>query len=73
MSELKPWIEAEMNFCESKELVQMMRIAQKVENREDIRREAKLSEYSREKVLNSQNSTKANTNANTRENKVGMN
>ena len=33
---LKPQIQAEMVFCESKGLTQMMRIAQKVENREDI-------------------------------------
>ena len=33
MSGLKPWIQAEMDFCEPKGLSQMMRIAQKVENR----------------------------------------
>ena len=33
---------SEMDFCESKGFAQMMRIAQKMENMEDIRREAKL-------------------------------
>lgn len=36
MPGLKPWIQAEMDFCEPKGLAQMMRIAQKVENKEDI-------------------------------------
>ena len=62
-----------MDLCESKGLAQMIRIAQKVENKEDIRQEANLSGYSGEKVINSHNSTKANTIANTEESKGGMN
>ena len=52
MSRLKPWIQAEMDFCEPKGLTQMKRIAQKVENREDIRREVNLSGYSGVKATN---------------------
>ena len=57
MSGLKPWIQAEMDFCEPQGLSQMMRIAQKVENREDIRREANLPSYSRTKLSNSGSKT----------------
>ena len=73
MFDLKPWIQAEMDFCESKGLAQMMRIAQKVENREDIRREAKLLGYAGGGVKFSQSNTKANANVNTGESKGGMN
>ena len=62
-----------MDLCESKGLAQTIRIAQKVENKEDICQEANLSRYSGEKVINSHNSTKANTIANTEESKGGMN
>ena len=51
----------------------MIRIAQKIENREDIRREANLPRYSGGRTTNPQNSTKTNTNVNTGENKGGMN
>ena len=54
-------------------LAQMMRIAQNVEKREDIRREAKLPGYSGEKTVSSYSIAKANTNANTGENKGGGN
>ena len=73
MSGLKPWIQAEMHFCEPKGLAQMMQIAQKVKNKEDIRREAKLSGYSGKGVKVSHNNNKANANVNTGENKGGMN
>lgn len=72
MSRLKPWIQAEMDFCEPKGLTQMKRIAQKVENREDIRREVNLSGYSGVKATNYHNSTKVNANANLGENKGGI-
>ena len=49
----------------------MMKIAQKIENREDIRREANLPGYSGGRTTNPQNNTKANTNSNVGENKGG--
>ena len=58
-----------MDLCESKGLAQTIRIAQKVENKEDIHQEANISGYSGENVINSNNSTKANTIANTEESK----
>ena len=61
MSGLKPWIQAEMDFCEPQGLSQMMRIAQKVENREDIRREANLPGYSGTKLSNSGSGSKTST------------
>ena len=73
MSGLKTWIQAEMDFCEPKGLSQMMRIAQKVENREDIRREANLPGYSRGKLSNSGSGTKVNTTVNSGDNKGSMN
>ena len=63
VSGLKPWIQAEMDFCESKGLAHMMKMAQKIENREDIRREENLPGYSGGKTTNPQNNTKANTNS----------
>ena len=60
MSGLKPWIQAEMDFYEPKGLSQMMRIAQKVENKEDIRREANLPGYSGGKLSSSGSNTKVN-------------
>ena len=73
VSGLKPWIQAEMDFCEPKGLAHMMKIAQKIENREDIRREANLPGYSRGRTTNPHNNTKANTNSNAGENKGGTN
>ncbi|TYK28540.1 transposon Tf2-1 polyprotein isoform X1 [Cucumis melo var. makuwa] len=46
MNGLVPWIRAEVEYSEPKGLVQMMRLVQKAEVREIIRREANLSGYS---------------------------
>lgn len=64
MSRLKPWIQAKMDFYEPKGLAQMMRIAQKVESREDIHREANLPGYSEGRVTNSYGGAKSNMSAN---------
>ena len=73
MSGLKPWIQAEIDLCESKGLSQMMRIAHKVENREGIRREANLPGYSGGKLNSSGSSIKVNTTVNSGDNKGSMN
>ena len=73
MSGLKPWIQVEMDFCKPQGLAQIMRIAHKVENIEDIRRETKLPGYSGEKTVSSYSSAKTNTNMNVGENKGGGN
>ena len=46
MNGLVPWIRAEVAFCRPKSLAKMMEVAQLVENREILRREANLNRYS---------------------------
>ncbi|KAA0057627.1 ty3-gypsy retrotransposon protein [Cucumis melo var. makuwa] len=46
MNGLLPWMKAEVAFCRPKSLAEMMEVAQLVENREILRREANLNGYS---------------------------
>lgn len=74
MGGLLPWIKAEVEFCEPVGLVQMMRIAQKVENRDIIRGEAKLPGYSGGKYQSYPAVTnKSNTLTTANDNKSSMN
>ena len=67
---LLSWIKTEVDFCEPKGLAQMMQITQKVENREDVRREANLPRYfgGRQQKI-PLNTNKMNNNVNVRGNK----
>ena len=62
-----------MDFCEPTGLSKMMRIVQKVENREDIRREANLPSYLGEKWSNTGSGNKASTIGNSGDNKGNWN
>ena len=67
---LLSWIKTEVDFCEPKGLAQMMQIAQKVENREDVRREANLPGYSKGRQQKiPPNTNKMNNSANAGDNK----
>ena len=61
MGGLLLWIKAKVEFCEQLRLSQMMILAQMVENREILRKEANLPRYSRAKFPNYP-STNAKTN-----------
>lgn len=70
MNGLTPWIKAEVELWKPVGMAQMMRLAQRVENREIIQRETNLVKYSRGKYLiHTSNSTKPNISVNTNENK----
>ena len=70
MGGLLPWIKAEVEFCRSVGLSQMMKYAQMVGNREIMRREANLLCYSGTKFPNyPYTNAKINTVLNSQENK----
>lgn len=70
MGGLLPWIKAEVESCEPIGLSQMMKLAQMVENREILRKEANFLGYSRGKFPNYPSTdAKTNTVINSSENK----